>query len=427
MQRSANHGAASGEPPALPLRTTKKCEKLFVCYVPGLDRRRVTPASAPFVSELLASYPAVDIATLPSTELLPTMVSGVYPHEHGIWQLKLRSAAVARRRKAVDHVPDFLATTAQCVRKLVDSSYDLAAMPARRRRRFDLYRFKYERRMRSRDFIANIGPYASIFGLLGEQAQYLFTKDFDFLATILNRLPSGGPQLEFLEMYALDLFQHWNLDRPAAMLTAYQATDRFIQSVHRKCQQLGITFMLLVDHGQERVVGTVPLLTELLRSGVSDRDFTCFVEVAQARFWCHTEAARVRITEVLKNLSNTTMLGYRDLHQYHVAFEDDGCGELYLFANPGYIFFPHDFYQPLANVFLALSDRHQRSRLFRPWHRGCHGYLPIHPSEKGYAVLADHEYAVGRPMIELIDIAPSLLALLGTPPPDYMKGTAAFH
>src|SRR4029450_2840261 len=108
----------------------------------------------------------------------------------------------------------------------------------------------------------------------------------------------------------------------------------------------------------------------------------------------------------------------------HVSFEDDTYGETYLSPDAGYIFFPHDFYQPLANLFLGLRDWHQRSRLLRPIHRGNHGYLPHFPSEQGYAILLDSGYRATRAEIELIDVAPSLLALLGQAPPAHMHGPA---
>jgi len=408
--------------------TSREDKKLFVCYVPGLDSRKVTSEYTPYISQLMGSYPWTAISTLPSTELLPTMITGVYPHEHGIWQVRLKSDEKRlKRRRILDRAPDFLSTTIQCFRKLFDRSYDLAAIPARRRRRFDLFRFKYERRMNSSEFLAKIGSYDSIFGILGENGKYHFTKSFGKLDSLLSVLPSGVPRLEFLEMYALDLMQHWFLDREDTMRSAYQTTDDFVRRLHENCQRTAVTLMLLVDHGQEPVVGAIPLAEELRGSGIPEEEFSYFLEVGQARFWFHTDRARRRITDLLGTIDHTTMLGYKDLHRYHMEWEDETYGELYLMAEPGFIFFPHDFYQPLANLFLGLTNWHQRSRVFNPRHRGNHGYLPGHPSEKGYAVLLDRDSTAIRPESELIDLAPSVLSFLGMPKPVHMKGTSAFR
>jgi len=388
----------------------------------------VTPEQTPFISQLMGVYPWAAISTLPSTELLPTLITGVYPHENGIWQVRLKpDAKQLQRRRILDRAPDFLSTTMQCLWKLFDKSYDLAAIPPRRRRCFDLFRFKYERRMHANESLVKFGSYDSIFGILGDNGKYRFTKSFGKLDSLLSELPSGGPRLEFLEMYALDLIQHWYLDREETMRYAYQTTDEFVRRLQENCQRKAVTLMLLVDHGQEPVVGVIPLAEELRRLGIPEEEFSYFLEVAQARFWFHTDRARRRITDLLGTIDHATVLGYKDLHQFHIGWEDESYGELYLIAEPGFIFFPHDFYQPLANLFLGLTDWHQRSRVFCPRHRGCHGYLPSHPSEKGYAILLDKGSTAIRPEIELIDLAPSVLAFLGMPKPKYMKGTSAFR
>lgn len=177
--------------------------KLLVCYIPGLDFRRVTPANSPYLHHALSSYPSVRLNTLPSTELLPTLLTGVYPHEHGVWQVELKpEARSSPPRRVQDRVPDVLMTTLQCFRQLFDSSYDLAAIPNRRRRFFQQHRFKYTRRERSGEVLARIGSYDSIFGILRHEARYLFTKDFRSLDSLVAELPSNQHRLEFLEMYA---------------------------------------------------------------------------------------------------------------------------------------------------------------------------------------------------------------------------------
>ena len=324
--------------------TSREDKRLLVCYVPGLDLRRVTPEYTPYVSQLMGSYPWTAISTLPSTELFPTMITGVYPHEHGIWQVRMKpDTNHLQRRVILDRVPDFLTTTMQCLQNLFDKSYDLAAIPARRRRRFDLYRYKYERRMDSDEFVMRIGSFDTIFGILGEEGRYHFTKSFGTLDSLLSVLPSGGQRLEFLEMYALDLTQHWYLDREETMRSAYRTTDDFVRRLHENCQRKTVTLMLLVDHGQEPVVGIIPLAEKLRRSGIPEEEFSYFLEVAQARFWFHTDRARRRITDLLGTIDHTTLLGYKDLRRYHIEWEDDSYGELYLMAEPGFIFFPHDF------------------------------------------------------------------------------------
>lgn len=400
---------------------------LLVCYIPGLDARRVNATSTPYLQELRQRFPILDIRTLPSTELVPTLVSGTLPHQHRIWQVSLRPEFRAGAPAApLSHITDAITTTTQLVRHFFDRSYDLAVIPRRRRRRFELHRFKYTRRSASDDAMQEFAGFPTIFGLLGEQARYEFTKDFDALPEIAARMPTDGLALEFLEMYALDLVQHWHLDDDAVMQDALARTDSFVRELHTRCQERGVRFVLLVDHGQERVVGTIPLVQTLRRSGIPESEFSYFVELASARLWFHSERAERVLTQRLSELPHATLLSRKEMHEYDVCFEDDAFGQLYVFADAGRIFFPHDFYQPLGNFVLGLMDRHQRARAGNPVHRGNHGYLPQYPSERGWMLVDDAALDPGPRQIRLVDIAPTLLSMAGVTPPDYMQGHRIF-
>jgi hypothetical protein len=110
------------------------------------------------------------------------------------------------------------------------------------------------------------------------------------------------------------------------------------------------------------------------------------------------------------------------MHQYQVCFDDARFGEYYVMADAGSIFFPHDFYQPLANLYLGLFGHSQRSRIFNPVHRGNHGYLPHYPSEGRFLVLADNGIKPNRQNMGLIDFAPTMLDYLGAAIPAHMTG-----
>jgi bisphosphoglycerate-independent phosphoglycerate mutase (AlkP superfamily) len=59
-------------------------------------------------------------------------------------------------------------------------------------------------------------------------------------------------------------------------------------------------------------------------------------------------------------------------------------------------------------------------------HRGNHGYLPNGPSEQGWLILDDASLSPRRAGAQLIDIAPTLLSLVGMTPPPYMRGVPIF-
>lgn len=398
---------------------------LFVCYVPGLDRRRLDPGTSPYVCRLLEERPSSRIRTLPDTELLPTMLTGTWPHEHGVWQVRLRDE-VPPGPPLVDRLPDLLTTTAQGVYHLLTGRMDLATLPPARRRAFDLRRFKYERRDVS--WVEPSARRPSLFSLPGAgRSRYDFTVDFDALETLPDELVDPHVRLGFFELYAFDLAAHWNLDRPALMADLRRRVDDAVRALHAACERAGVQFILLCDHGQEPVTGTLDLRSALRELGLPEGEVTHYLQVPSARFWFRTDRAREAVRERLEDLPGLTLYGWRDLASLGLRFEDPAFGELYAFAPAGTVFFPHDFYQPVANLFLGLRDEKQRPRVRNPVHRGCHGYLPHHPSEEGYLVHAGAEPRALRPEMELVDVAPTLLELLGAPVPEHVSGCSALE
>ena len=397
--------------------------QLLVCYVPGLDRRRLSNAASPAIAELIRRYPCVDISTIPSTELVPTLLTGVYPHQNQIWQVSVDARrSLTAMQRIIDFLPDLVTTTAQCVRQKFNPDFDLAAIPPRRRREFNQHRFKYTRRTATPEIMAEFNGYKTLFGLLDKDARYHFTYRFDALDSLAREVPASALKFKFVEMYGLDLYQHWHLDNEAGMRRALGRTDKFVASLCERCARTGHTLVLLSDHGQEPVTNTIPLVPTLRKSGVPQTEYSYYCELACARFWFHSERARETIVPKLQQLGNCSLLQFREMHRYQVCFDDARFGEYYLMADAGSIFFPHDFYHPLANLFLGLFGHSQWSRILSPVHRGNHGYLPHCPSERGFLVIANDSVKPNRKTMALIDFAPTVLDFLGAAIPAYMTG-----
>jgi len=399
---------------------------LCVLFVTGLDRRRLSHHDSPNICRLFETCPSVAIHPLPSNELPSTLYSGVYPRRHGMWQVTLRrDVRDTATDRMLDRLPDIVTTTWQCFRHALDSSYDIPGVPRRRRRLFEVHRFKYTGRSDKEQ--KTIGGVPSIFSVLGDRCSYRFTKSFERLAAAAAEMPVRGKTLSIVEAYAFDLFTHWNLDRPEAMRTMLAEVDRQVERVERQCREQGARFMLMSDHGQEPVHHYIDLARALRASGVPAEDYAYYLEAAIARFWFRNERARAGITGILRSIQNTTLLTYRQLHEYDICFDDDRYGELFLYAHHGHVFHPNDFTHPLANLFMALSEPTMRHRMWNPRHRGYHGYLPGHPADDGFLVLADPEFRAAAERIELIDVAPTILALVGERAPDHMTGRAVFE
>ncbi len=401
--------------------------KLFVCYIPGMDRRRVDEQQTPYVHGLLQDYPSCRLRTIPSTELTPTLLTGVGPGKNLIWQVSRKDVdPLTTIGKLLNLLPEGVTTTAQCFKHFIDNTYDLTAVPWWRRRQFNLHRMKYTRRETDPNCLNEIGGYSSILKELGpDESGYVFCKHFVDMEKGLSIFPRAGKRLDFVEFYGLDLYSHWHLDKIDKINDKLRYVDSFVERLHKRCRDAGVTMMLLVDHGQELIRESINIQKLIKNSGVPRDEYVYFCEVSAVRFWFKTERARTAITKLLQGVEHTALQTYQQMHDHGICFDDPRFGELYLFANHGHTFFPHDFYNPLANLFLGLTDRLLRPRLLNARHRGNHGHLPNHPAEEGYLVMGERDYDVTRETMEVTDFAPTVMSLLGRPPADHMNGAPA--
>ena len=264
-------------------------------------------------------------------------------------------------------------------------------------------------------------------GLLGREADYSLGKHLADLPGLVRRRPKGGYRLEFFELYAFDIFSHWHLDQTERIESELRRLDGHLEQISSNCTEKGYAFLLLVDHGQEVVRDHLDLCQVLKEADVLDDDLHYYIEVAVARFWFRSDESRHSVTKVLESIPQLSIMRNEELSQFGIRFEDDRFGELYAIADHGVIFFPHDFYEPIASSYLGLTQPEMRPRLRDPRVRGYHGHHPDHPAEQGYMVLADDRFAPASDWMTLRDFAPTALTLLGKEIPEHMKGQSMLN
>ena len=327
--------------------------RLVLCYVSGFDLRRVDAEVTPFVADALARYPWTTFTNLPSNELFPTLVTGVDPTEHGVWGVRIRDPLPRAALAASDLVPESLAAAVQGGVHLFTGDFDLAAIPPRRRRRFAITRMKYKRRANRTEALFRIGGIPTVFDVVGRaHARYLFDASYEPERTALPRLCTDGARLEVLELYSLDRHQQWNADRPEEVTRFYARVDSFLRLLQGKCGAAGYSLMVVSDHGHEPIRGSYDLPALLARAGVPAEDYDYFTEVSSARFWFHTAEARERTLPLLASIPHASVTSFSDMGRFGIPLPDASYGEVFVYLEPGHIFFPHDFHNPVANVWL---------------------------------------------------------------------------
>lgn len=400
--------------------------KLLVWYLSGLDVRWVTPERMPFLAEACATHAKATVTNLPSNELLPTMLTGCYPGTHGVWGVRLDPSADPRQTTWVDRLPDVVTTSAQCIAHGITRKWDLPGIPPRRRRSFDITRTKYLRRNWPEKTLPVIGGVPSLLGVLGpERSRYVFNTTTNPRKALLAELAGGRYDLEFVELYSLDRMQQWHGPDHPKTAAYYRYIDDLTRDINDKCRANGVTLVVVSDHGHEPVTHTIDIPATLRATGVPDDEYNYFLELTILRLWFFTDRAREAIAAALREIDGVDVLTHSDLKPLHLDL-DERYGELFALNRPGTIFFPHDFYQPLANAWLGLTDRKQWPRLWNPAQRHNHGYRVGHLCEQGLLLALDDSLRAKREKIELIDIAPTVLELIDEPLPDHMRGTTAF-
>ena len=401
-------------------------DRLMIFFVSALDHRRIDQKHTPYLYSLSEKYPWTRITNFPETDLDPTLFTGLYPHEHKVWQVRLKSGYDFNKKLAHDYLPDIVTTTSQCFIHMYTGSFNLASVPDWRRRRFEIFKTRYDKK-ELKGYL-KINGFDTFFNIVGESnCNYVFEGELDKLDQILPSLFHKGLRFELVEIHGLDTISHWYLDNKEKMIDSYNKVDRFIKFLHSECEKKGITLMILAEHGMELVKNSVDIIQKIDEMEIKNNEITYYIEAPKARFWFHSDSAREKMLNYLSGNPDGVLLSREDMHEFNVKFEDDSYGEYYFVLNPGTVFFPNDFYQPLGNLYLGLTNKLQRSKLLSPVYRGYHGYLPYNDSDKGTFMLLDDKYKTDKKEIEIIDVAPTIINLLGYEQPVSLKGSSAFH
>src|SRR3989338_4836035 len=225
-------------------------DRLFVLYTPGVDFRRLTKKDAPYTSSLMSSFPCRTVRSIPSSELLSTTITGMWPHHHGIWQAKRKPVErLSFSERLSDLLPDFLTTTAQCAYHMVTGNCDMATMPPRRRRELEFTRIKFHGPKNSEALLSKLqalGNPVSILSVLGkERSRYFFTDRFNDRQKVLEMAGTGEAPVNLIQFHDMDILGHWHLDTEEKFSYFYQSLDEFIKRFHQKCLAQKATLVLV--------------------------------------------------------------------------------------------------------------------------------------------------------------------------------------
>jgi glycosyltransferase involved in cell wall biosynthesis len=170
--------------------------------------------------------------------------------------------------------------------------------------------------------------------------------------------------------------------------------DEAVGKVYAKLNQNydAVQGIIFGDHGQVKIKSNIDIESLMRQSGlVLEKDYVCFLDSTQARFWCFNETARKKIIELFSDLPDGTLLTEADLDRLHFRFPDHRFGELIFVTKDETGIFPNYFQRGIA-------------------FKGLHGYLPEVKGNWAKLIITgcDARRKFAEP-IELIDLFPTLL------------------
>ena len=404
-------------------------QKTLLCFIEGCDFNRINSENTPFLSRSLNKYPHARITSHPTTDPLPSILTGKHPHEHRIFDVILKADSSKKNviKRLFQHLPDSVTTTLQCFLYLISNSCDLPRMSPKRRDKFQIVRTKSYKNKNNCNALLEINNLDTIFNIIGkEKCRYSYTTSSNLQKKFLGKVGRGEYVLEFLEIYSLDLVQQWNMDKLAIVDNFYNVTDVFLSNLYEKCCENGVALILLSDHGHDEIIGAIDILNSLKNLDIHENEYSYFIQAPMARFWFHNNIARNSALELFDNINELSSFTWQELDKFNLVFPDSRYGEVFCMTKPGYIFFPDDFVQPVADLILGLLDKKQRARIFDPKFRGNHTFLKEYNSSKGFLTIFDDNCTAISPEIKIVDVAPSLIDFMGYRVPKTMSGNPMF-
>lgn len=178
----------------------------------------------------------------------------------------------------------------------------------------------------------------------------------------------------------------------------YMIFDRLVPDFH---------FMLFSDHGHIKVNGRVNLKDIFNSQKDSLDNYICFLDESYARFWFRNEAERNKVTKVLSLLRDKGfILTEEHLSKYRVNMPDNRYGDLIFYLDA-----PYAFHHGAVVLGKRIEGKPAVS---------AHGFLPDYADSDG--VLVSNKELKDFSYIELVDIMPSVLDVLGIKIPVHVDG-----
>ena len=337
-----------------------------------------------------------------------SMYTGVYPEKHKMWFLwqynpqrsPFRWIPDARIASLLDNLGTrYLA--ARMARLFVsNSSYaGLSVM-----KKSALRNWRYFDTTEKKLWIENgyIEGYPTIFDIISSRqimAQYVGVGTIKQAGGALSHIRNYSvgqkvPRFIYLFIGEVDHVSHMFGQQSPQAKQVLREVDQEVCRIYEQVRARTRADPLLVcwsDHGHMMAPQQYDIYEGAAKVGLPLDRYVHIIDTNYARFWFRNDRERRDIEDLLKHMPAGRILSDEDLRKYHTVMPDRRYGDLIFYLDAPYMF----------KRTVWGYGRHIRS---------IHGYLPDYPDKDG--VFVSNIPIAKQSKLELVDVAPSILALL---------------
>ncbi|MBI4439678.1 hypothetical protein HY638_01790 [Candidatus Woesearchaeota archaeon] len=376
-------------------------KKIIAFFIDALGPDLITPDAMPFLCRLMKENPHYEMSSILgySGAIHPSIWTSTYPEEHNKWSTVIRSQSPKKGLKdsILGNLPDAVSRPANYLlhySRLSRSSI-LPSISPKHIQFFSKSDYDYYHAVKE------VNGIRTLFSFI--PAMYHFYNSVENITPIIN----SKSELDVYFTGHLDHFSHLHLASLGKMKGLLRKIDSKLQEMFSfyKMRFPGCHFIVFSDHGQDIIKKRVDVKSAVEPLGLKfGTDYIAAYDSTMARFWVFNEKAKMLIGRAMSNIGYGTVLDKKARQKYGIGFKHNIFGDIFFLLKPGCEIYPNFYHNYLKNNV-----------------QGMHGYIPESRGMKAF-FLYSGPCSLAKGSASVLDIAPTMLELLGRKIPRHMRG-----
>lgn len=218
---------------------------------------------------------------------------------------------------------------------------------------------------------------------------------------------SSIPRWTYLFMGDVDHFSHEYSQDSEEGIKRLSQLDKMIALKYQEYSKMekDFDFIAFSDHGHIPVSGKINIYEIFKKNTINLNHYFHIIDVNYLRIWVNDKNEKNAIKDLLGNNLKGFLIEEKEFEKYHLPYEPSEFGDIVFYLDAPYVF---------SKTIWGYSRKIN----------SMHGYLPEYPDADGVFL---SNLPVKKKEIDLVDILPSHLELLGVDIPEYVEGESVWQ